>query len=208
MIARAFGQDVETKIWREASNHFMGRGHDEGIPSLEPARTARRKLVKDSRYKQAAALDKIVCGGAWFHGRGAVGQQINRKCHRCGQPQTAWHALWSCPHLKNHEAAVVKRTQWMKEALFEETYAGAECLWARAIQPVGIGRHPKHEKYAEDVRQYKTSNFDEMAWSCKVSATDGSGGSEHIPKELRKVTAAVALLETRQEPCSLSRWML
>ena len=123
MVIRRFGRDVETSIWKEAASHYMGMGLEKGTPSLEPAKATRRKLVKDGRYKEAAALDKLVCGGAWFHGRGKAGQEIHRTCHRCGSPLTAWHGLWSCPHLKQHQAREVQATQWMATAFFDEVHA-------------------------------------------------------------------------------------
>ena len=100
-VLRAFGQDVEFEIWRKAAKHYLGRGLENGPPSMEAARRAKKTLVKEGRYREAASLDKVVCGANWFQDR-MNGEMKKQKCHRCGQENIAWHAYCACPELKSH----------------------------------------------------------------------------------------------------------
>ena len=66
----------------------------------------------------------------------------------------------------------------MKEALFEADYAWAECLWGRAMLPMGLGRYKQNCTFAEDVAVRQTQNFENMAQTSSVFASDGSGGPQ------------------------------
>ena len=45
-VVRAFGQDVETEIWKKAARHYLGRGLENGPPSMEAARRAKKHLLR------------------------------------------------------------------------------------------------------------------------------------------------------------------
>jgi hypothetical protein len=92
MIA-AVEHDMDQVAWTQAASHHLGGGLQAGRPDLGPARLARKHLAKDNP-RQAAALDKVVCGAAWTHGRGGG---FKRACLWCGQDDTPEHRYWTCP---------------------------------------------------------------------------------------------------------------
>ena len=74
-----------------------------------------------------------------------------------------------------------------------EHHAEKECLWARAIIPMGVGgREPQEFIRAETLRQKETYNFEHVAITSVTNATDGAGGPAYIPHEIRKVGSAVS----------------
>ena len=199
-IVRTFGKDVERQVWERAASHFLGKGLEKGEPDLEPARNARRKILKEGEWHEAKALDKIICGACWYQERFQRNQQVQRKCHRCGQEETAWHALWSCPKLDHHQREEVINTQWMKTMIEKEGHKEKhECSWGRAILPNWLGKGTARTRFAEDIMMLETENYNQLNAECKESASDGSGGPGHVPKALRKVGAAAAIIKANRQ---------
>ena len=62
-ILDAMTSAFEEAIWKSAANHFLGAGLESVCPNLGPAQSAKRWLPKQGMYKEAKALDCIVCGG-------------------------------------------------------------------------------------------------------------------------------------------------
>ncbi len=52
---------AENTAWAAAAQHHLGRGLQEGIPSMRPAREARAWLVRHKRPAEVKALDAVVC---------------------------------------------------------------------------------------------------------------------------------------------------
>ena len=48
-VVRAFGQDVEFEIWRKAAKHYLGRGLENGPPSMEAARRAKTTFINEGK---------------------------------------------------------------------------------------------------------------------------------------------------------------
>ena len=57
--AQAISQEI---LWRNASKHAFGVGLETGIPSLEPARKAKRYFKKHGLHEAAQGLENIVDG--------------------------------------------------------------------------------------------------------------------------------------------------
>ena len=78
----------------------------------------------------------------------------------------------------------------------EEHYRPHECLWARAIIPMGVGGRTKGKlMMPEDVETRTTEGFDSLAKTCTRNATDGAGAARIVPNELKKAGSAVAYVD-------------
>ena len=186
-----FMKKQEQELWKEASNHHLGNGLEKGVPSYENAAKARKRFRKEGKWEECSALDAVICGGAWHHGR----DKAARKCHRCGEPDTAWHAYWDCPKLKNHTEKEVTSSNFLKRKMME-VKDSQECLWGRAIQPMGLGRWVEETNDPKELPQANTPGFANEMSRTERLATDGSGGAGDIPKEARKVASGVAMLDS------------
>ena len=141
---------------------------------------------------EAKALEAIVCGACWPHGRG----DEEKRCHWCGELDWPLHRYWTCRRLDHHPSEYVQRSQKLKDLFIP----GAEidwamCLWARGMLPMSLGRVKKDTMWPEDVVRKQTANYARMAETAEDLATDGSGGPEYIPSEIRQAGAAVAIVD-------------
>ena len=101
----------------------MSEGLESGIPSFAGYYAAKKKLIKDMRWKEAHALDVVVAGGGWPGGR----EGIHKACHRCGQDEDAWHRYWGCQHLRSMDEPGISKSEWIKQEI-EDHYLQYECL--------------------------------------------------------------------------------
>jgi hypothetical protein len=178
-IVGAIKETAEMANWKGAAAHHLGGGLEEGTPSMEPARAARKWLTRRGRATEAKALDMVVCGGAWHGGRA----NLRRKC-RCGQEETPFHRYWGCHLLETmtdeRGERVVAGTQGLQQEIAEH-WMHYQCWWGRAILPrsfLEVG-----EPIAvEGARTTSTGNVDEVLNGAGVAYTDGSGGPRSAPK--------------------------
>ncbi len=98
-------------VWETTSKHKHGRGLDSGIPTMEPARAARKWLERHGHGDAVLALDAIVTGCLW-HGP-------TRRC-KCGEMGDARHRYWTCNRLDSHEADMVRKSNWMRKLFTEK----------------------------------------------------------------------------------------
>ena len=189
-ILRALKTDIEERLWIKAASHHLGAGLEKGTPSFEGARRARQHLVKTGLFKEAGALDAVICGGAWHDGRSAQ----SRTCFRCGGQDDPWHRYWACPKLRTHDREEVCKTNHLSKTFLTEHH-WAKCLWGRAILPMSLGRYKVQPKMQDDVSIMQTANLDEVAKRVEVIGTDGSGGLAYLTKEARKMGCAVVQVD-------------
>ena len=52
-ITEAVAAALETSAWKAASHNFLGAGLETGSPNLEPARAAKRWLIKNNLFKRS-----------------------------------------------------------------------------------------------------------------------------------------------------------
>ncbi len=179
-IVLAVRRSAQRAVWRKAAEHHLGRGLEEGVPSMEAARAAKKWLNRRHQKAEAKALDAIICGGLW-HGERAGLQRI---C-RCGKPETPYHRYWTCPKLDEiHDQGgrrIVSDTQWL-EAEFPGPLGEHQCLWGRAILPASL-RFPGQPVSKEQAEARYTHGFADAFAEPKTVYTDGSGGPRHAPKE-------------------------
>ncbi len=168
-------------LWRGAASHHLGRGLEEGIPSFEAARVARKWLVRHHRPAEVKALDQVVCGGVWCGGR----EHVRRMC-RCGQPETAWHRYWGCSRLDeivgNHGDSIVRDTQWLAKE-FDGAMGQYHCLWGRAILPsslIDVGPEITADVAASSM--VVSPLFQDLLKAGVAVYSDGSGGPGHAPR--------------------------
>ena len=190
-IIEALELEFERAAWSTASAHFLGRGLETGIPSLEPARSARRWLRRRGSWKEMKALDVVVCGGARMPCRSSREEHCPRGC---GEMLTPYHWYWSCPKLAAHSEEVVHKTQWMRR-LFDAQYAHLHCLWGRAIVPAELLSRCSRAQ-ADDIEPLRTPGFDAAAADAQLYS-DGSGGPRWVPTSTRCAGSAVATVELR-----------
>ena len=151
----AIKSDLEDIAWKEAAGHFMGKGLEQGKPSLVAHAAAKKLLVKlaDEEKKQEAAfdpgphyllacsmrlaaLDAVVAGGATVGSRYASPVP----CRRCGAlAETAFHRYFACPanactELRKLDSAI-ERTDFSQKSLEENKGEFEECFWARGLIP-------------------------------------------------------------------------
>ncbi len=111
-IEQAVERSARRAVWKAAAAHHLGAGLEEGIPSFEPAKQARKWLTRRGRTAEAKALDVVVCGGSWHGGRA----QLRRRC-KCGQIETPFHRYWTCPRLRGiaeeDGGDIIAATQWL-----------------------------------------------------------------------------------------------
>ena len=58
-IADAVAETAEEVQWVQASLHHLGKGLERGCPSLEPARRARKSLLKQEDWKRVAPWTRL-----------------------------------------------------------------------------------------------------------------------------------------------------
>ena len=127
------------------------------------------------------------------------------KCHRCKEADdTPWHALWECPCLEQHKDKTILDTNWMKKLFMgsgEFEGCECECLWGRAILPAKDGKEydcncmDSGWAGVEVDTTRKSLNFDSLFGTTEEVGTDGSGGPQWVPKEIKKVAAAVSVVD-------------
>ena len=67
--------------------------------------------VDDLLREADTALDAVVCGGCWFHGRG----DLELRCFRCKEAEdTPWHAYRGCPELHKHQDKHVAKSNGLR----------------------------------------------------------------------------------------------
>ena len=64
-IANFVKRSLMDETWKEAAQHFGGKGLELGTPLAEPARKQISKYRKAAAHAHANALEAIVCGGVW-----------------------------------------------------------------------------------------------------------------------------------------------
>ena len=172
----------------------LGGGLEKGAPCMEAARKAQNKFLRDEQFEQVAALDAAICGGAWHHGR----HDQTRICHRCGSEDSAWHAYRACPQLPSHGSEEVKKSNWLKDR-YENDWAWAQCLWGRALIPIGIGRYQIASHLGEPTEQVVSDKVFEAAASATKIFTDGSGGPAYAPREAKQCGSAVGIVHVSND---------
>ena len=60
------------------------------------------------------------------------------------------------------------------------------------------GRYHRSTKFIDDIQSFKTDNFEQLMSTSHMSATDGSGGPEWVPRDIRKVGAAAATIKMHE----------
>ena len=205
--------DAQRAAWRRASVHFGGGGLEQGIPSFEAAKVAKRRLAKLAKTQseadtaergprearpeptaslRLAALEACNAGGC------TVGERysVKQACPRCGAfPETPGHRYFACPAneaLKDIEPSL-PRSSWVAKQ-FEPGFRGRAlepCLWIRGILPANRYEHLAADSKCE--RRITIGDFeDAVSRSGGVFFTDGSGGRKHSCKPLQRVGAGGA----------------
>ena len=145
-ILEAVQRGAQKTAWEQASNHFGGKGLEEGHPGMKHAEWLQDKMRKEKKFDIAKAIDIAVTGGAFTGDRLLVKQ----RCARCGGEDTGWHKYYDCPALdtmEDDEEGTLKRTSWLKNEIQKPEQAKWECLYLRGLIPASMlteseGRDP------------------------------------------------------------------
>ncbi len=189
-ILQAVRRSAQDAVWRRAAAHHLGRGLEEGLPQLEPARKARKWLTRRGLAAEARALDTVLCGGAWHGGRA----NLRRRC-RCGEEETPFHRYWSCGKLSDvvdeNGNRLVHSTQWLRKEFENTQLSKYECLWGRGILPRSL-IEPEPPPDPDEVRPRAAGNFENALKSADVADSDGSGGPASAPQSSPMVGSGLA----------------
>ncbi len=152
LIKQELRSDMEAVVANEAEEHADGQGIGRSI-NLGPARAAQRFFIREGRWREAAAVDAIVCGTIWDPKPREGGDQEYRneefRC-RCNKRRlaTRLHTLWLCPDNGKCEDPLAKDTaDLVKEAA--EKWSIERCRWARGILPESSGYCLPHVQWDE-----------------------------------------------------------
>jgi len=191
-VISAFALAVNRRRWRDAAAHFLGRGLEAGVPSLEPAVKARRRLVKVADPSRARALDMVVCGSAWMGGRNG----LKCKCKWCGADETPLHRYWTCPRLDDLNDQFIKDTQdLITFAAGPDGFDRYPCLFGRALLPADLYEVGQFQRDVEDMILATTPNLSEVVTAAGEFFPDGSGGSPDAPHNERHHGSGVAAIK-------------
>jgi hypothetical protein len=139
-ILHRLEEDLEAKLWQEASTTRKGAGLEKGTPHFGPAAKAHADFVKKGEHKIAKAVELIVCNKVWTKQRLLEAELITEEdalCDRCGECiETDLHRYYECQANRCIDSDDVAKTQYLtKEARREPHNA---CKWFRAILPGSI----------------------------------------------------------------------
>lgn len=178
-VAQFFKETAEKKVWREAASHYGREGLQQGKPSLTPLRKALSWLRK---------------GGL---------QEEGSKCHACGSPaDDPLHKYWKCPEIRripDIEGDIAKRNNLTEGAA--DGHANL-CLWAKGPLPSNCWKVEECNaqvaaQIASETQVIQFGNF-AAGNGARTIGTDGSGGAQSVPKELRRVGAGIAGVDMDQ----------
>ena len=184
-VVHCFKQTVLDVLWREAANHFAGKGLEAGNPSFQGALVAKRILCRLGRFDLVSALECVIVGGA------SCGSRWARMCARCGGVcvDDPAHRYYECPD----NAAIEDSEEWLSSTAWvgkfvRNKWASIEVMWARAIAPASV--FP--DFLPERPERLEAGNFSASVGLCDgVVYTDGSGGPR-VPQIVAQAGSAIA----------------
>ncbi len=192
--------DLEARAAREAEEHHDSAGIGDRI-LLGPARAAKRFFLKAGRWREAAAIDHLVCGTLWDPQPRADGTFCSEAfCNRCGKRKVATrlHTLWLCEaNAEIPDPIVAETAHFVKQAIVG--WDRERCLWARGILPYEQGR-PLPPVAWEDLKTWAIGgDFSAIVGGGGEVFTDGAGPRGRIFRPGSRVFAgAVAVQHERR----------
>ncbi len=199
LIREELRRDLEACAAKEAEAHHDSSGIGDRI-LLGPARAAKRFFVKAGRWREAAAVDHLVCGTLWDPQPRSDGSYCAEAyCNRCGKRRIATrkHTLWLCDaNERIPDPIITESAHLVKMAL--ENWDKERCLWARGILPNELGQ-PMPPIAWEDLRTWAVGDFGKVADDDGDVYTDGAGPRGRISRPGSRVFAgAVAVRHERR----------
>ena len=64
-IQHRFEEDLEAKLWKDASKAYNGKGLENGKPNFGPASKAHAQMIKNGDFDKAKAIELIVSNKIW-----------------------------------------------------------------------------------------------------------------------------------------------
>ena len=178
-------------LWRNASKHSFGVGLETGIPSLEPARKAKRYFKKQGRHDAAQGLENIVVGIY----RPYANEGVYGVCPRCAKDVTLGreHDIYHCDDNKNIEHAYFK---FATERVSRQRAAidCKSCFWMRGILPRCMSKQVEGPTIAQ-ARIWESEGFTEVINRSRIGYSDGTGGQDDIAKSIRPTAFGIATFD-------------
>ena len=186
-VLQRLDEDLEAKIWKEASSARNGDGLDKGKPDFSPASNMHAKFVKAGKFKEAKALEVVVCNKVWSKQRLLEAGMINESealCDRCHEEiETDFHRCYGCKANDSIDSEDVSKTEWLvKEAKGSPQH---KCLWFRAILPGRMTSKPVGWAPEEDDDDHVDEHFAHWLDEVGKAGTDGTGGADVNPRTPR-----------------------
>ena len=155
-------------LCRKAAKHYCGAGLEQGANFKGMAKQIAFHREKGEE-REARLLEVFASGAAWFGDRYLEAGAEELALCKCGQKQTARHAIWDCKLLEKEEDPRIKKIQWLRQHVSDDFL----CFWARGIP----NKDPEQNIWGDDWR-WKAG--DQSLWTDfgpdTVRASDGSGG--------------------------------
>ncbi len=184
----------------------MGRGWV--TASIWRQRGQRRSFfLRRERWREAAAVDHIICGTVWDPSPREDGTFPNEAhCNRCGKRRVATrlHTLWLCEANEGIDDPLVKDSQCLvKDAI--KGWGDDRCLWARGLLPGRLGQ-PVPRPGWDEIKTWGVGDFANVVNRGGRIYTDGAGpcGKTFRPGSLVHA-GAVAVLEGKENGVSYVR---
>ena len=188
-------EDLEEKLWQEASSAHNGEGLQKGKPNFGPAANMHAKFVRQGDFKKAKAVELVTCNKVWSKQRLLDAKIITEQeavCSRChGEIETDYHKYYGCKANDCIESDDVIKTNWLKKRAKEDTQN--PCLWLRAILPGCLTSKPVGWAPDEEEEDHFDENFTKWLNDTGKAGTDGTGGIDGDPRT-RRVFAGAAVL--------------
>ena len=180
-------KDISKHLWREASKHKNSSGLEDG-GILQPAKAAKKSLIKEGNYAAAKAVDFLICGAIHDPEPKEDGHYKNEHlCQRCESrlPASRKHELWECPANDNIEHPHIAKSKWtVRGALVGwEKWQG---LYARGILPEAWNQRPPDIDFLE-AKVWVSDNFVDTLHKTGFACSDGAGGPKDVPKTITQV---------------------
>ena len=179
------------RLWRQAADHWCGRGLEGGV-AVRESFAWHRRLLEAGEFRKAGLLAAILTGSLWPPCRIAAAKGLPLpKCTFCGEEDDMVHQLWLCPRWDAESHPDIASTQRLRNP--REDIVKEEGLWLRGLLPAHYlaveSPTPSHW-----IWHFVGTSQNLRDWPGGTYFTDGSGGTYSSSPALRRCGLAVCQL--------------
>ena len=176
----AIHRSITSQMWLQASNHYNGKGLENGADLVVLKRTLNGYHMR-GETQLAGCLRSSAVAGTWCQlRRYLAGYSQTMLCPRCGvEMDDEKHRIWECSEIVNQatpeQLEILNKSEDLKQRAVSEIELGVnECLWLRGIVPAEHTRVPPPTNPTNHMRVGK---YIDMQWPLPAGTfyLDGSG---------------------------------